>query len=78
MTPIISLLLVFLFSLALGLVLGKFIFSANSKSEKASLEEKINGLLAQINQLKEQFQLERTQFEKQFTASNEEKEMIRA
>ena len=78
MTPIISFLLVFLFSLALGLVLGKFIFSANSKSEKASLEEKINGLLAQINQLKEQFQLERTQFEKQFTASNEEKEMIRA
>lgn len=78
MTPIISFLVVFLFSLALGLVLGKIIFSANSKSEKASLEEKINGLLAQINQLKEQFQLERMQFEKQLSASNEEKESIRA
>ena len=78
MTPIISFLVVFLFSLALGLVLGKIIFSANSKSEKASLEEKINGLLAQINQLKEQFQLERMQFEKQLSVSNEEKESIRA
>lgn len=78
MTPIISFLVIFLFSLALGLVLGKIIFSANSKSEKASLEEKINGLLAQINQLKEQFQLERMQFEKQLSASNEEKESIRA
>lgn len=78
MTPIISFLVVFLFSLALGLVLGKIIFSANSKSEKASLEEKINGLLAQINQLKEQFQLERMQFEKQLSASIDEKESIRA
>ena len=78
MTPIISFLVIFLFSLALGLVLGKIIFSANSKSEKASLEEKINGLLAQINQLKEQFQLERMQFEKQLSASIDEKESIRA
>lgn len=30
------------------------LFSANSKSEKASLEEKINGLLSQIEQLKSQ------------------------
>ena len=78
MTPIISFLVVFIFSLALGLILGKFLFNANSKSEKASLEEKINGLLAQINQLKEQFQLERNQVEKQLEASNEEKEKIRS
>jgi DNA recombination protein RmuC len=78
MAPITSFLLLFVFSLALGLLLGKFLFNANSKSEKASLEEKINGLLAQINQLKEQFQLERNQFEKQLAASNEEKEAIRA
>ena len=78
MTPIISFLVVFIFSLALGLILGKFLFNANSKSEKASLEEKINGLIAQINQLKEQFQLERNQVEKQLEASNEEKEKIRS
>jgi DNA recombination protein RmuC len=78
MTPIISYLVVFIFSLALGLVLGKFLFNTNNKSEKAALEEKINGLLAQINQLKEQFQLERTQFEKQLEITNEDKEKIRA
>ncbi|MFM7017371.1 DNA recombination protein RmuC [Flavobacterium sp.] len=78
MTPIISFLVVFIFSLALGLVLGKFLFNTNTKSEKAALEEKINGLLAQINQLKEQFQLERTQFEKQLEITNEDKEKIRA
>lgn len=78
MTPIISYLVVFIFSLALGLVLGKFLFNANTKSERAALEEKISGLLAQINQLKEQFQLERTQFEKQLEITNEDKEKIRA
>ncbi|MEY2922203.1 MAG: hypothetical protein RL108_825 [Bacteroidota bacterium] len=78
MTPIISYLVIFIFSLALGLVLGKFLFNANTKSEKAALEEKISGLLAQINQLKEQFQLERTQFEKQLEITNEDKEKIRA
>jgi DNA recombination protein RmuC len=78
MTPIISFLVVFIFSLALGLVLGKFLFNTNNKSEKAALEEKINGLLAQINQLKEQFQLERSQFEKQLEITNEDKEKIRA
>jgi DNA recombination protein RmuC len=78
MTPIISFLVIFIFSLALGLVLGKFLFNANTKSEKAALEEKISGLLAQINQLKEQFQLERSQFEKQLEITNEDKEKIRA
>lgn len=38
--------------LAIGIFIGKVIFSANSKTEKASLEEKINGLLQQIEQLK--------------------------
>jgi len=38
--------------LVMGIFIGKVIFSANSKTEKASLEEKINGLLQQIEQLK--------------------------
>jgi DNA recombination protein RmuC len=38
--------------LVIGIFIGKVIFSANSKTEKASLEEKINGLLQQIEQLK--------------------------
>ncbi|TDP59439.1 DNA recombination protein RmuC [Flavobacterium dankookense] len=50
--------LIFVFSilvvLIIGIFIGKIIFSGNSKTEKASLEEKINGLLQQIEQLKHQ------------------------
>ncbi len=78
MTTVLPLLVVFIVALAIGIFLGKQLFSAHSKSEKASLEEKSNGLLSQINQLKEQFQNERNQFEKQLIASNTEKETIRS
>ncbi len=78
MTAVLPILVVFIVALFIGLFLGKQLFSANSKSEKASLEEKSNGLLSQINQLKEQFQNERNQFEKQLIASNTEKETIRS
>ena len=50
--------LIFVFSilvvLIIGIFIGKIIFSGSSKTEKASLEEKINGLLQQIEQLKQQ------------------------
>jgi len=50
--------LIFVFSilvvLIIGIFIGKIIFSGSSKTEKASLEEKINGLLQQIEQLKHQ------------------------
>ena len=50
--------LIFVFSilvvLVFGIFIGKLIFSGSSKTEKASLEEKINGLLQQIEQLKQQ------------------------
>ena len=71
-------LLAFIIALSIGIFIGKILFSAKSQSEKASLEEKINGLLSQINQLKEQFQNERNQFEKQLIVSNAEKETIRS
>jgi DNA recombination protein RmuC len=77
MTFVFPFLVVFIIALAVGIFLGKQLFSANSKSEKASLEEKINGLFSQINQQKEQTQLERTNAEKQLIASNLEKETIR-
>lgn len=48
----ITIILTFIIALAIGIFIGKIIFSANSKTEKASLEEKINGLLQQIEQLK--------------------------
>jgi DNA recombination protein RmuC len=78
MNAVLPFLLIFIVALAIGLFLGKQLFSANSKSEKASLEEKINGLISQINQQKEQSILERNQFEKQLFTSNQEKETIRS
>ncbi len=77
MSDTILILASFVIALAIGIFIGKALFSANSKSEKASLEEKINGLLAQIEQLKQQFQTERTQWENQLRQNTTEKETIR-
>ena len=49
-----ALLLAFILILAVGFFIGKLIFAAHSKSDKLSLEEKINGLLQQIDQSKNQ------------------------
>lgn len=54
MNAVILSILIFIIALFLGIYFGKIFFSANSKSEKASLEEKINGLLQQIEQFKNQ------------------------
>ncbi len=77
MSETILILAAFIIALAIGIFIGKALFSANSKSEKASLEEKINGLLAQIEQLKQQFLTERNQWENQLRQSSTEKESIR-
>ena len=89
MSQSIVVLFSFIIALAIGIFIGKIIFSANSKTEKASLDEKINGLFSQINQQKEQFENERMQFEKQIQSykidfekqlatTNFEKETIRS
>ena len=78
MTAVLPILVVFIIALAIGIFLGKLLFAANSKSEKATLEEKNNGLISQINQMKEQVLMDRTDFEKQLAASNLEKETIRS
>jgi DNA recombination protein RmuC len=54
MSQSIIVLLSFIIALAIGIFIGKIIFSANSKTEKASLDEKINGLLSQIENYKNQ------------------------
>ena len=77
MFAVLPFLVVFIIALAIGIFLGKQLFSASSKLEKASLVEKSNGLLSQIDQLKDQFQNERNQFEKQTATINLEKEAIR-
>jgi DNA recombination protein RmuC len=45
----------FIIALTIGIFLGKLLFSTQGKTEKASLEEKINGLLAQLEQMKQQY-----------------------
>lgn len=66
MSQSILILAAFSIALALGIFIGKILFSAKSQSEKSGLEERINGLSAQIEQLKEQLM-----------QSNSEKEAIR-
>ena len=48
-------LITFIVALAIGIFIGKLLYSAKSQSEKSGLEERINGLLNQIEQLKAQF-----------------------
>ncbi len=69
-------LITFIVALAVGIFIGKLIFSAKSQSEKSGLKERINGLLGQIEQLKVQFQTERNQLEKSFTQLSSEKENL--
>jgi DNA recombination protein RmuC len=54
MNSSIFVLIAFIIALAIGIFIGKLLFSNKSNSEKASLEEKINGLLSQIEQFKNQ------------------------
>jgi DNA recombination protein RmuC len=69
-------LITFIVALAIGIFLGKMLFTAQSQSEKSGLEERIKGLLGQIEQLKIQFQTERNQFEKSFIQLTSEKENL--
>ncbi|MFY7988188.1 MAG: DNA recombination protein RmuC [Flavobacterium sp.] len=69
-------LVTFIVALAIGIFIGKLLFTAKSQSEKSSLEERINGLLGQMEQLKVQFQTERNQFEKSLSQLSSEKENL--
>jgi DNA recombination protein RmuC len=77
MPNIVSFLLVFIIALAIGVFIGKLLFSARFLSEKISLEEKLIACNGQLNQQKEQFLAEKNNLQKQLEASNSEKENIR-
>lgn len=78
MSQTVVVLAAFIIALGIGIFIGKILFSAKSQSEKSGLEERINGLLSQMEQLKQQFQNERIHFEKQLIQLNTEKETIRS
>lgn len=70
MSNVFSLLLIFIVALAIGIFIGKLLFSAKSQSEKAFMEEKLNAL-------KEQSQIEKAALDKQLQNTIQEKESIR-
>ena len=77
MSELFSFLLVFIVALALGLFIGKLLFSARFESQKISLEEKINAAQHLLQKQKEQATIDKTAFEKQLQNSLQEKEAIR-
>ncbi|MEO8235200.1 MAG: DNA recombination protein RmuC [Flavobacterium sp.] len=70
MTDLFIFLSIFIVAFAIGIFIGKIIFSAKSQSEKNILEEKLNAL-------KEQSLAEKVSFEKNLLQINTEKEQIR-
>jgi len=70
MPNMLPFLLLFIIALAIGIFIGKLIFSAKSQSEKAFLEDK-------LNTVKEQSLAEKTALEKQLQQSIQDKESIR-
>jgi len=71
MSNLFPFLLLFIVALAIGVFIGKLIFSAKSQSVKVFLEEK-------LNDFKEQSLVERTAFEKQLQQAVQEKESTRS
>ena len=68
----------FIVALAAGVFIGKLLFAARSQTEKAALEEKSIGLLAQNSNLKEQWAADKISFERQLREIVSEREKIRA
>jgi len=77
MSSVLPFLLIFIIALAVGIFIGKLIFSARFQVEKISLEEKLIATNNQIDQINQQFTFEKNAFEKQLGIVNTEKETIR-
>lgn len=78
MNDTIITIIAFIIALAIGIFIGKALFSANAKSEKAGLEERVNGLMLQIEQLRLQHQQEIRNAENQLQQTAMERENLRA
>ena len=63
MSNMLPFLLIFIIALAIGIFIGKLIFSARFQSEKISLEEKLIALNSQFDQFKEQIAAEKSAFQ---------------
>ena len=70
MSTMLPFLMFFIVALAIGVFIGKLLFSAKSQSEKSFLEERLNNL-------KEQYQIEKSDWDTKLQQVIEEKETIR-
>lgn len=77
MPDTIILLLAFVIALAIGIYIGKLLFSSKSESEKKVLEERNAGFQMQIEQLRQQAANEKQLLEKQFIQLQEERSGLR-
>ncbi len=78
MTTTIITLLVFILATAIGIFIGKIIFTAQFRSVKTRSEEKVISLTSQYNIIKDQLLSDRNAFEKQIRENGIEKEAIRS
>jgi DNA recombination protein RmuC len=70
MSTMLPFLMLFIVALAIGVFIGKLLFSAKSQSEKSFLDEKLNNI-------KEQYQIEKSDWDTKLQQVIEEKETIR-
>ena len=70
MSTMLPFLMLFIVALAIGVFIGKLLFSAKSQSEKSFLEEKLNNI-------KEQYQMEKSDWDTKLQQVIDEKETIR-
>ncbi|RWX01024.1 DNA recombination protein RmuC [Flavobacterium cerinum] len=77
MPDTISLLLAFIIALAIGIYIGKLVFSSKATSDKKVFEERNNSLQLHIQQLKQQAQNELLGLEKQLVQSNADRDSLR-
>ncbi|WP_320814360.1 DNA recombination protein RmuC [Flavobacterium sp.] len=76
MSQTLLIIAIFILALAIGFFIGKMLSKAESQSQKSGLEERVNGLLGQIELLKIQFQSEKNQFEKTYSQLHLDKENV--
>ncbi|WP_433779046.1 DNA recombination protein RmuC [Flavobacterium anhuiense] len=77
MSDYLPFLLGFVVALFVGIYVGKMLSASKFQSEKAISEERLNALNGQLQMLKEQFENEKSNFQKQLQVNISEKENIR-
>jgi DNA recombination protein RmuC len=76
MSQTILVVTIFIIALAIGFYIGKLLSKTQSQADKSGLEERVNGLVSQIDELKNQLKVEKIQFEKNLFQIISEKESI--